>query len=51
MINKDKNLINKFPQDRRHPISSKFDCYRNNNNSKNFVKEYVFYNYNINGGM
>ena len=32
MITKDKNLINKFPQDWRHPISTKFNCYRNNNN-------------------
>ena len=38
MINKDKNLINKFPRIWRHPINIKFDCYRNNNN-------------NINGGM
>ena len=28
MINKDNNLINEFPQKRRHPINSKFDCYR-----------------------
>ena len=28
LINKDKNLINKFPQTWRHPINSKFDCYR-----------------------
>ena len=27
MINKDKNLINKFPQDWRHPINTKFECY------------------------
>ena len=26
MINKDKNLINKFPQDWRHPINTKFEC-------------------------
>ena len=30
LINKDKNLINKFPQDWRHPINMKFNCYRNN---------------------
>ena len=28
MINKDKNLINKFPQNRSHSINTKFDCYR-----------------------
>ena len=28
MINKDKNLINKFPQNWRHPINTKFNCYR-----------------------
>ena len=28
MINKDKNLINKFPKNWRHPINSKFNCYR-----------------------
>ena len=32
MINKDKNLIIKFPQNWRHPINTKFNCYRNNNN-------------------
>ena len=31
MINKDKTLINHFPQNWWHPINSKFDCYRNNN--------------------
>ena len=30
MINKDKNLINKFPKNWRHPINMKFNCYRNN---------------------
>ena len=30
MINKDKNLINKFPRNWRHPINTKFICYRNN---------------------
>ena len=30
LINKDKNLINKFPCDWRHPINMKFNCYRNN---------------------
>ena len=47
MINKDKNLINKFPQNWRHPINTKFDCYRNNIIQMKFVKEYVFYNINI----
>ena len=28
MINKDKNFVNKFPQDWRHPINNKFECYR-----------------------
>ena len=28
MINKDKNLINNFPQNWRHPINIKFKCYR-----------------------
>ena len=32
MINKDRNLINKFPKNGRHPINSKFNKYRNNNN-------------------
>ena len=27
-ISKDKNLINKFPKNWRHPINSKFNCYR-----------------------
>ena len=31
MINKDKNLINKFPQNWRHPINNKFECHRINN--------------------
>ena len=31
MINKDKNLINKFPKNWRHPINTKFNKYRNNN--------------------
>ena len=30
MINKDKNLINKFPKNWRHPINLKYNCYRNN---------------------
>ena len=30
MINKDKSLINKFPQDWRHPINTRFYCYWNN---------------------
>ena len=28
MINKDKNLINKFPKNWRHAINMKFNCYR-----------------------
>ena len=32
VINKEKNLINKFSQNWRHPINTKFNCYRNNNN-------------------
>ena len=28
MINKGKNLINKFPKNWRHPINTKFNCYR-----------------------
>ena len=27
-INKNRNLINKFPQNWRHPINTKFNCYR-----------------------
>ena len=30
IINKDKTLINKFPRNWRHPISTKFNCYRSN---------------------
>ena len=30
LINKDKNLINQFPQNWRHPIIKRFGCYRNN---------------------
>ena len=30
-INKDKNLMKNFPKNWRHPINSKFNCYRNNN--------------------
>ena len=29
MINKDKRLINKYPQNWKHPINTRFDCYRN----------------------
>ena len=29
MINKDKNLINKFPKNLKHPINTRFNCYRN----------------------
>ena len=32
MINKEKKLINKVPQNWRHPINTKFNCYRNNDN-------------------
>ena len=32
MINKDKNLINKFPKNWRHPINTNFKRYHNNNN-------------------
>ena len=28
MVNKDKILINKFPKNWRHPINTKFNCYR-----------------------
>ena len=28
VINKDKNLFNKFPRNWRHPINTNFDCYR-----------------------
>ena len=28
MINKDNNLINKFPKNWRHPINTKINCYR-----------------------
>ena len=28
LINTDKNLINKFPRNWRHPINNKFECYR-----------------------
>ena len=30
LINKDKNLIIKFPRNGRHPINTKLGCYRNN---------------------
>ena len=30
VINKDKSLNNKIPQDWRHPINTRFSCYRNN---------------------
>ena len=30
LINKDKNLIAKFPRNWRHPINTRFDCYRKN---------------------
>ena len=32
MINKDKNIINKFPTKWRHTINTKFNCYCNNIN-------------------
>ena len=44
MINRDKNLIIKFPQSWRHPINTRIGCYRNNIIYLEFVKEYVFYN-------
>ena len=28
MINEDNNLISKFPKNWRHPINTKFNCYR-----------------------
>ena len=31
VINKDKSLIKKFPRNWRHPINTKFGCYRNVN--------------------
>ena len=30
MNDKDKNLVNKFPRNWRHPINIKYDCFRNN---------------------
>ena len=30
LINKNKNLINKFPRNWKHPINTRFGCYRNN---------------------
>ena len=30
VINKDKSLINTFPRNWRHPINTRFGCYRNN---------------------
>ena len=47
IINKDKNLIDKFPRNWRHLIKTKFNCYRNNIIWMEFVKEYVFYNISI----
>ena len=49
LINKEKNLIDKFPRKWRHPINMTFNCYRNNifNFIFNNNKEYVFYNINI----
>ena len=32
MINQDKNLIIKFPSFWRHPVNTKFECYRKSNN-------------------
>ena len=46
MINKDKTLINHFPQNWWQPVNTKFECSRNNNFQLDFVKEYVFYNQN-----
>ena len=31
LITKDKNLVNKFPRNWRHPINTKLNYYRNNN--------------------
>ena len=28
LINKNKNLIIKFPKNRKHPINTRFNCYR-----------------------
>ena len=39
MINKDKNLINHFPQNWRYPINTNFECYRNHNIQMDFVKK------------
>ena len=47
MINTDKNLINKFPRNWRHPINLKLNCYQKNIIYMEFVKEYVFYNINF----
>ena len=48
MINKNKNLNNKFPQKRRHPINTWFDCDRKNFICiLEFVRKCVFYNPNI----
>ena len=38
VINKDKRLINKVPQDWSHPINTRFSWYRNNINQKNLFK-------------
>ena len=43
VINKDKNLVNKFPRNWRHLFNIKFDCYRKNIILMEFVKGYVFY--------
>ena len=32
VINKDKNIVNKFPRNWRHLINTKFNCYRSNTN-------------------
>ena len=47
IINKDKILINKFPQTWGHPINMKFKGYRNNVIYMEIVKEYVFHSINI----
>ena len=49
MIIKDKNLIKKFPRNWWHPINSKVNCYLKKIIYMEFVKEYVFYNVNIEG--
>ena len=42
LINKDKNLFNKFPRNWRHLINMKLNCYRNNVISMESVKNMFF---------